>query len=39
MTTAVEAYQVPVTTRSRGVWVTAWKRLRNDRVGKELALI
>lgn len=33
MTTAVEAYQVPVTTRSRGVWVTAWKRLRNDRVG------
>ncbi len=33
MTTAVEAYQIPGATRSRGVWVTAWKRLKNDRVG------
>ena len=33
MSTAVEAYQVPGATRSRGVWVTAWKRLKNDRVG------
>jgi peptide/nickel transport system permease protein len=33
MSTAIEAYQVPGATRSRGVWVTAWKRLKNDHVG------
>ena len=33
MPTAIEAYQVPGATRSRGVWVTAWKRLKNDHVG------
>jgi len=32
MSTAIEAY-LPGATRSRGVWVTAWKRLKNDRVG------
>ena len=30
----IEAIRVPPEpTRSRGVWVTAWRRLRNDRVG------
>ena len=33
MTTVVEAYQAPSTERSAGVWVTAWRRLQNDRVG------
>ena len=34
MTTAVEAYKLPAEpVRSRGVWATAWRRLRNDRVG------
>jgi oligopeptide transport system permease protein len=32
MTTLAEAYQVP-SERSAGVWVTAWRRLKNDRVG------
>jgi peptide/nickel transport system permease protein len=32
MSTAIEAY-LPGATRSRGVWVTAWKRLKNDHVG------
>jgi peptide/nickel transport system permease protein len=32
MTAAVEAYQVNVE-RSAGVWVTAWRRLKNDKVG------
>jgi peptide/nickel transport system permease protein len=34
MTTAVEAYKLPVEpVQSRGVWVTAWRRLKGDRVG------
>jgi len=33
MTTVVEAYQAPSTERSAGVWLTAWRRLRNDRIG------
>ncbi|MGE5322124.1 MAG: hypothetical protein ACM3SW_04650, partial [Actinomycetota bacterium] len=32
--TAVEAYKLPAEpARSRGVWATAWRRLKNDRVG------
>jgi peptide/nickel transport system permease protein len=33
MTTVVEAYQMPAAERSEGVWKTAWRRLRNDKVG------
>ncbi|HQR22978.1 MAG TPA: ABC transporter permease [Burkholderiaceae bacterium] len=33
MTTVIEAYQAPATERSAGVWRTAWRRLKNDRVG------
>jgi oligopeptide transport system permease protein len=34
VTSAVEAYSVPTdSARSRGVWATAWRRLKNDRVG------
>src|SRR5512143_3381354 len=34
MNTAVEAYKLPAEpARSRGVWATAWRRLKNDRVG------
>ena len=34
MTSVVEAYKLPAEpARSRGVWATAWRRLRNDRVG------
>ena len=30
----IESIRVPPEpTRSRGVWVTAWRRLKNDRVG------
>ena len=34
MNAAVEAYKLPPEpARSRGVWATAWRRLKNDRVG------
>jgi oligopeptide transport system permease protein len=33
MTSVVEAYQAASAERSAGVWVTAWRRLKNDRVG------
>jgi peptide/nickel transport system permease protein len=33
MTTVVEAYQAASSERSAGVWVTAWRRLTNDKVG------
>jgi len=33
MTSVVEAYQAASSERSAGVWVTAWRRLKNDRVG------
>ncbi len=34
MNTAVDAYKIPAEpAQSRGVWATAWRRLRNDRVG------
>ena len=34
MNVAVEAYKLPAEpARSRGVWATAWRRLKNDRVG------
>ena len=33
MTTVIEAYQAPASERSAGVWVTAWRRLTNDKVG------
>ena len=34
MNTAVEAYKLPPEpAESRGVWATAWRRLKNDRVG------
>ena len=33
MTSVVEAYQVPASERSEGVWLTAWRRLQSDRVG------
>jgi peptide/nickel transport system permease protein len=33
MTSVVEAYQAPLSERSEGVWLTAWRRLRDDRVG------
>jgi peptide/nickel transport system permease protein len=34
VSSAVETYKIaPEPARSRGVWATAWRRLRNDRVG------
>jgi peptide/nickel transport system permease protein len=33
MTTTVESYPVLPPERSEGVWVTAWRRLANDKVG------
>ena len=34
MSAIIEAYKLPPEpARSRGVWVTAWRRLKNDRVG------
>ena len=33
MTTVVEAYQAASSERSAGVWLTAWRRLTNDKVG------
>jgi peptide/nickel transport system permease protein len=33
MTTVVEPYQVPAAERSAGVWVTAWRRLKSDKIG------
>ncbi len=33
MTSVVEAYQIPSSERSEGVWLTAWRRLQGDRVG------
>jgi oligopeptide transport system permease protein len=33
MTTVIDSYQVPPSERSAGVWLTAWRRLKNDRIG------
>jgi peptide/nickel transport system permease protein len=33
MTSVIEAYQAPGIERSAGVWLTAWRRLKNDKVG------
>jgi oligopeptide transport system permease protein len=33
MTSVVEGYPAPSAERSEGVWLTAWRRLRDDRVG------
>ncbi|MGE5161913.1 MAG: hypothetical protein ACM3O5_10435, partial [Betaproteobacteria bacterium] len=37
MSAVVEAYKLPAEPAgSRGVWATAWRRLKNDRVGRQL---
>ena len=33
MTSVVETYRAPASERSAGVWLTAWRRLKADRVG------
>lgn len=33
MTTTIDAYPEQVSERSAGVWLTAWRRLKNDKVG------
>src|SRR4030095_8409787 len=33
MTSVIEAYRAPPSQRSEGVWLTAWRRLKSDRLG------
>ncbi len=33
MTSVIEAYRAPPSQRSEGVWLTAWHRLKSDRLG------
>ena len=33
MTSVAEAYRAPPSERSEGVWLTAWRRLKSDRIG------